>query len=93
MPIAHGCHSHIQRLVEIPKNVVDVFEANAEAHEIIRHAGADLLVGRELRMRGAGWVNCQRLGIADVGHMAEHLQVVDELSTCFTPTLNAEANQ
>src|SRR5690606_17084688 len=56
-----------QRLVEVPQDVVDVLDADAQAHEVGAHAGRGLLVGGKLAVRGRGRVDGQALGVADVG--------------------------
>ena len=43
-------------------------------------------------MRGAGWVDHQRLGVGDVGKVAGELDAVDELDPCVLSALDAEAD-
>src|SRR5579885_2121435 len=54
-------------LVKVVDQVIDGLKADGEADEIGRDAGFVLLVGRELRMGGAGRVDVQRSGVAYVG--------------------------
>src|SRR4029078_13044411 len=39
-------------------------------------------------MRGAGWVDQQRLGVADVGEVRDHLKALDEGLAGLAPTRN-----
>ena len=55
-----------------------------------RDPGRGLLLGLQLRVRGRGRVDDQRLRVADVGEEREDLDVVDEPATGLDPTLHAE---
>ena len=65
-------------MIQIPLEVFNVFETNAQADEIRVGARADLLLASELAVRCGGGVNGKTAGIADIGNMAEELQSVDE---------------
>ena len=80
-----------QRLVQIPQDVLNVFNADAEADEVGRDASCDQLVFGELAVGRAGWVNGQALGVTDVGDVAKELQVVDEVLACCLTALDAKA--
>ena len=57
------------------------------------HAGRrELLVG-QLGVRGGGVVDRQRLGVADVGQVAEQLQALDELLAGLAPALDPEGDE
>ncbi len=71
---AHDRHSAsglLQRLIQIPPNIFNVFQPHAQAHEVRCDARGGLLIGRELAVGGAGWMDRQALRIADIGEMAE----------------------
>ena len=80
-----------QRLVQVPEDVFDVLQADAQADEVGADTGCGHLLGRQLAVGGAGRVDGQALGIADVGEVAEELQVVDELLPGFDAALDAKA--
>jgi hypothetical protein len=62
-----------------------VFEADREADEVARQAAGDALLLGHLAVRGAGGVQDQALGVADVGQVREEVdgaqQVGDGSST------------
>ena len=77
-------HAFRQRLVQVPQDVFDIFDADAQADEIGRHAGGDLFLLAQLAVGGGGGMDGQALGIAHVGQVAEQLQALDEAS-CRLP--------
>src|ERR1035437_5568586 len=81
----------VQRLIQIPQNVIDILDTNAQAHEVSTDARRGLLLRCELTVCGAGRMDGQTLGIAHVGHMAEQLQAVDEFITRFRAAFDAES--
>ncbi len=82
-----------QCVVEVGDQIVDGFEANRQSNEVIGHARRELLLHGKLGVRGAGGVNRQRLGVADVGKVLEQLEAVDKRTSSRTSTLDAEADQ
>ena len=60
-----------QRLIQIPEDILDILDPDAQADEIRRDPGADLLLIRKLAVRGAGRMDRQRPGIADIGQVAD----------------------
>ena len=76
-------------MIEIPLDVFEVFETNAQADEIRTDAGSDLLFFGQLAVSGSGRVNGETARIANVGEVAEQLQAFNELTeisvTAFTP--------
>src|SRR5262249_36058708 len=62
-----------------------------EAHIVVADAGERLLLGRELAVSGAGRVDRQALGVADVGQVREQLQAINKRGTGRFSTLDAEA--
>src|SRR5690606_16247338 len=86
------CLSGPERLVEVPEDVVDVLDADAQPHEVGAHAGRGLLVGRELAVRGRRGMDREALRVADVGEVAEQLQALDELLAGLDAALDAEAH-
>lgn len=55
-----------------------MFNADGEADEFGADAAGELLVGGELGVGGGGGVNGERFGVAEVGDVGKHLEVVDE---------------
>ena len=78
-------------MIQIPQDIFDVFETDAQAHKVGCDAGAGLLFRRELAVRRAGGMNRQALGIAHVRQVAEELKVVDKVAPRFQPALDAKA--
>ena len=69
----------LQRLIQIGLDVVDVFQADAHADVIVGDAGGLEFLGRLLAVGGAGRMDHQRLGVADVGQVRGQLDRLDEL--------------
>jgi hypothetical protein len=78
-------------LIQIPLDVFEVFETNAQADEIGADASGDLLFFAELAVRGGGGVNGETARITDIGEVAEELQAFDELLACFCAAFDTEA--
>ena len=67
-----------QRLIEVGDDVFHIFDADRDADHIRRGACFDLLLGLELAVGGRGRVDDQRAGVAEIGHMAEDIQRIDQ---------------
>ena len=80
----------VEGLGQVGDEVVDVLQADRQADEVIGDAGRSLLLGLQLRVRGRGGVDDERLGVADVGQQAEDLDVVDEPAPGLDAALDAE---
>src|SRR3712207_7579068 len=65
--------SRVQRLVEVGDDVARVLDADRQAHEVGRHAGRDLLLGRELPVRGGGRVDHEAPRVAQVDRKSTRL--------------------
>ena len=63
-----------ERLAEIIDDVGGGFDADRQPHQFFADAGGLELGGVHLLMRGAGGMNDQRLGVADIGQMTDHAQ-------------------
>ena len=61
-------------LVQIPDDVVEVFDPHREAHQVLRYAGFQLLLVAQLLVRGGGGMDDQALGIAQVRQVREQLR-------------------
>src|SRR4030067_3664552 len=81
----------MERLIEIPQDIVNVFETNAQTNEIGADACGDLLLFCELAVRCGRGMNSEALCIADVCKMAEELQAFDELFPCFHAAFDPES--
>ena len=68
----------LEGFVQIFADILDVFDAEREAQQVGIDARGDELLLVELRMGGRGGMNQQRLRVADVGQMADEMEVVDD---------------
>ncbi len=59
-----------QRLVNVPKDVVDVLDAHRHANHVGQHPSRALLRIVKLAVGGGGGVDDQGARVADVGQMA-----------------------
>ena len=80
-------------LVEVLDDVIDVLDADAQAHEVRADAGRGLLLSRHLAMRGRSRMGHQRAHVADVHETLEDLERVVELDAGLKASLGAEAEQ
>ena len=81
-----------QRLIDVGKDVVDIFKSHGEADHAGRDARVAELLIRELTMRGAGGM--QHAG-ADIRHMhlqGYELERIDETGSGVAAALEAEGN-
>src|SRR5262249_20184643 len=83
----------LQRLLEIGDDVVDMLDADGEAHVVFGHARPQLLCGGQLRVSRCRRMNGEAAGIADIGDVVEHLQRVDELAAGLLAALQFEADE
>src|SRR5271165_7667263 len=83
----------LQRLIEIGQDVVDMLDADRQAHVALGHAGRELFCGRELRVGRRRRVDDERASVADVGDVIEEFQRVDELWSRFAPAPELEADE
>src|SRR6478672_7389082 len=67
-----------QRLIEIPADVDRVFNPNRNPDQVGTGSGGNLLLLAQLLVSGAGGVDDQRFGVADVGEMRDQGQAFDE---------------
>src|SRR6185437_3675243 len=81
-----------QRLVEIGDDIVDMLYTDREPDIAGGHAACQLILNTELRMCRARRMNCERTRIADIGHMIEEPECIDETRPCFTALLELEAD-
>lgn len=77
-------------MIEISFDVVDEFNADREADEILGHAAGCLLLVRQLLVRRRGRVDNKRLGVAHIGQIRGQLQVVYESRTCSCIALDSK---
>jgi hypothetical protein len=68
-----------QRLIQIPQNIVDLFQSHRKPDQIVADAArfASSSVD-QLLMRGRGRMNHQALGIADIRQVRKQLAGFDE---------------
>ena len=67
-----------QRLVDVPQDVVRLLDADGQADHVGADAGAGQLILAQLAMGGRCGMDHQRLGVADVGQVAQEFAGVDE---------------
>src|SRR5512137_1708813 len=79
-----------QRLIQVPENIVDLLETNAQADKIGADASADLLFGAQLAVGGGSRMDGQAFGIPDVCQVTEELQALDELLPGFRAAFDAK---
>jgi hypothetical protein len=60
-----------QRSIEIPANIVDVFQSDGDSHQVRRDPGSGLLLISELLVSGAAGMDDQCLGVPDIGQMRD----------------------
>src|SRR5215469_71306 len=73
-----GDARRLQGLVQIRDDIVDMLQPDGEPDIAVGDAGRELLVRRELGMRGGRRVDGEAPRIADMGDVIEELQGVDE---------------
>uniref|UniRef100_A0A0N4ZJU5 NAD-specific glutamate dehydrogenase n=1 Tax=Parastrongyloides trichosuri TaxID=131310 RepID=A0A0N4ZJU5_PARTI len=76
--VIHAALDGGQRLLQIGDQVVDVLDADGQAHRVLGHARLLQFVRRQLAVGGRGRVADQRLGVADVDQTGEDLHRVLE---------------
>src|SRR3546814_10384422 len=76
-----------QRLAKVGGDVVGILEAYREADHVLADAGRLKLLRGHLLVRGAGRMDHQRLGVADVGEMRGEAAGLDERSEEHTSEL------
>src|SRR5882724_1400519 len=83
----------VEGLIEVADDVVDVFDADAEADHLGSHPGLALLLQRHLSMGGRGRVAGQGLGVAHVDEPLDEPQRVVELLAGLEPSLDPEGHE
>src|SRR5690606_13432954 len=71
----------------------DVLQADRQPDIAVGDTGRLLLLRRQLRVRGGRRMDRQAARVADVGHVEEQLQRVDEATSRFPPFLELEADE
>ena len=79
-----------QRLIQIPQDVIQGFQAHRQPNHVRPDARRDLLFFRHLAMRGGGRVNDQGFGVADIGQMAQKLHPLDKFHARVQAAFDAE---
>ncbi|EAU68636.1 hypothetical protein STIAU_5996 [Stigmatella aurantiaca DW4/3-1] len=82
-----------ERLVQVRAQVVEMLEAHRQAHEPIRDARAQPLLGGELLVRGARRVDDERARVTDVRQQAPQLHPIDELAPRIDAPLHPERDE
>src|SRR6187551_239968 len=79
-----------ERVVEVPQDVVEGFEADGEPDHLGQNARCALLVLVELPVRRRCRMDDQRFGVADVGEVRKELHRFDAAYACRGAPLDAE---
>ena len=79
-----------QRLINVGKNIVDVFDADTQANHLRFYSGPELFFLGELPVRGRGRVAGQRLGITDIHQALDQRQGIIEFHACLEASLDTE---
>ena len=72
-----------ERPVQVSQQIVNVLNANRQAHRVFRYAGLDQFFRRKLAVGGRSRVRSQRFGIANIHQACEYLQRIEEGGTGF----------
>ena len=86
----HGDFGALQRVAEIPDEIVDVFEPDGEPNRFGLDARLAQLVVGELRVRRRSGMDDEALCVADVGEVAPEFERVDEAPPGLAPAAQAE---
>ncbi len=89
--ITHRASRTIERLIEIPQNIFNFFDTDAQPHKVGCDSGARLLIRIELAVRRACRMNRQTLCIADVREVAEEFEPIDKVAPRIQATFDAKA--
>src|SRR5271157_4398770 len=81
----------IKRLIEIPQNIINIFEANTQANKVRADTSRKLIFGSQLTVRCRCRMNGKTLRVADVGKVAEELQAFDEPLAFFHAAFDTKA--
>ena len=68
----------LQRLVEVPDQVLGVLDADGQPDQVLRHATQHLVLRREAGVGHGGGMLCERLGGAERHRELHHLEMVEE---------------
>ena len=75
---------------DISDDVIDMLDADREAHIAVRHAGRLLLFGRELRVRGRRRMDGEAARVADIGDVIEQLSASMNLRPASLPPASSK---
>src|SRR6185436_5812650 len=81
-----------ERLIEIPQDIVDIFDADRQTDHVRANTGLDQVFFGQLAVSRRSGMNDQCLGIADVSQMRKKLQAFDELHPSLQPPFDAEGH-
>ena len=71
----------VECLRQVGLQVIDVLDADRQAHHAFAHTGLGQFFGVELAVGGGCWVRGQRLRVANVDEAREELQSIQEART------------
>src|SRR5579885_1050550 len=77
-------------LVQVPKNIAQVFDPHRHANQVLGDARLELIGVGELLVRSRSRVDDQALGIPQVRQVREKLHRVDQLAPGLQSALDAE---
>ena len=82
----------LQRLIQIPDQIVDRLEADRQAHDVIASPRGDSLLVGELPVRGRGGVQDQASRVADVCRCENRRTPSTSLTPASNPPLTPKVN-
>src|ERR1700728_3165811 len=88
-----GAACCVERLRQVVENVVRMFDSDRKPHVAGRDASRELLACRQLLVCSRGRMDRERACVADVRHMVEKLERIDEFATRFDSALELESDQ
>ena len=75
------------------QDILDILDAHTQSYEIRGDAGCLLFGFAKLFVGGGRRVNHQTFSVADIGQMADQLQVLDEFDSRIPAALDAETTR
>lgn len=80
-------------MFQVSDEVVDVLDADGEAHHVFRNAGGFEFLSIQLAVRGARWMGRKRFGVADIDEAGEKSQGVDKFAAGFDAAFDAKTQK
>src|SRR6266496_3126118 len=82
-----------ERVVDIPKDIIERLQTDGDADHVGGDARLDLFLLGHLPVRGRGGMNDEGLRVADIGEMAHEACGLDEFFARLRPSLDAKVEK